>query len=169
MATRSTKPSAMTTSYAMQSILTDVVSAGTEAPLGYGLGYSIFYYYCASNAVLDTEQYIKLLSGDGIAPTEETIADGSYPLPMSSCARTLRPICLPDGSLRSCSPKTASAVFETPAMAHSNKNKRGSTIRCFPLPCLFPAFGLALPRQADFLPPLPAGCCPQYAYRSLWY
>ena len=54
MATRSTKPSAMTTSYAMQSILTDVVSAGTEAPLGYGLGYSIFYYYCASNAVLDT-------------------------------------------------------------------------------------------------------------------
>ena len=26
----------------MQSILTDVVSAGTEAPLGYGLGYSIF-------------------------------------------------------------------------------------------------------------------------------
>ncbi len=120
MATRSTKPSAMTTSYAMQSILTDVVSAGTEAPLGYGLGYSIFYYYCASNAVLDTEQYIKLLSGDGIAPTEETIADGSYPLPMSSCARTLRRICLPDGSLRSCSPKTASAVFETPAMAHSD-------------------------------------------------
>lgn len=42
MATRSTKPSAMTTSYAMQSILTDVVSAGTEAPLGYGLGYVFF-------------------------------------------------------------------------------------------------------------------------------
>ena len=42
MATRSTKPSAMTTSYAMQSILTDVVSAGTEAPLGYRLGYVFF-------------------------------------------------------------------------------------------------------------------------------
>lgn len=71
MATRSTKPSAMTTSYAMQSILTDVVSAGTEAPLGYGLGYSIFYYYCASNAVLDTEQYIKLLSGEVSHPRKK--------------------------------------------------------------------------------------------------
>lgn len=69
-----------TTSYAMQSILTDVVSAKTEAPLGYGLGYSIFYYYRASNAILGTEQYLKLLAVDGIAPTEETIADGSYPL-----------------------------------------------------------------------------------------
>ena len=123
----------MTTSYAMQSILTDVVSAGTEAPLGYGLGYSIFYYYCASNAVLDTEQYIKLLSGDGIAPTEETIADGSYPLPMSSCARTLRRICLPDGSLRSCSPKTASAVFETPAMAHYPVLPSSLSVSCFRL------------------------------------
>ena len=34
-----------TRSEAMQSILTDVIDAKTEEPLGYGLGYSIYYYY----------------------------------------------------------------------------------------------------------------------------
>ena len=133
MATRSTKPSAMTTSYAMQSILTDVVSAGTEAPLGYGLGYSIFYYYCASNAVLE------------YGAIHQAAFWGRYRTHGRNDPAMAATLCLcrpaqghsggyawPDGSLRSCSPKTASAVFETPAMAHSNKNKRGSTIRCSP-------------------------------------
>ena len=69
-----------TTSYAMQSILTDVIDAQTSDPTGYALGYSIYYYYWNANMVLGTADQLKLLEIDGVAPTDETIADGSYPL-----------------------------------------------------------------------------------------
>lgn len=69
-----------TTSYAMQSILTDVINAQTSDPTGYALGYSIYYYYWNANMVLGTADHLKLLEIDGVAPTDETIADGSYPL-----------------------------------------------------------------------------------------
>ena len=69
-----------TTSYAMQSILTDVIDAQTSDPTGYALGYSIYYYYWNANMVLGTADHLKLLEIDGVAPTDETIADGSYPL-----------------------------------------------------------------------------------------
>ena len=69
-----------TTSYAMQSILTDVINAQTSDPAGYALGYSIYYYFRNANMVLGTADRLKLLEIDGVAPTDETIADGSYPL-----------------------------------------------------------------------------------------
>lgn len=69
-----------TTSKAMSSILTDVISAQTKEPTGYALGYSIYYYYHNVNAVLGTMEYLKLLSIDGVYPTDDTIADGTYPL-----------------------------------------------------------------------------------------
>ena len=69
-----------TTSYAMQSILTDVIDAQTNDPTGYALGYSIYYYYWNANSVLGTADHLKLLAIDGVAPTDESIADGSYPL-----------------------------------------------------------------------------------------
>lgn len=69
-----------TTSYAMQSILTDVIDAQTSDPVGYGLGYSIYYYFWNANMVLGTADQLKLLEIDGVMPTDETIADGSYPL-----------------------------------------------------------------------------------------
>ena len=69
-----------TTSYAMQSIQTDVIDARTSDPTGYALGYSIFYYYWNANMVLGTADHLKLLEIDGVAPTDKTIADGSYPL-----------------------------------------------------------------------------------------
>ena len=69
-----------TTSYAMQSILTDVINAQTSDPVGYALGYSIYYYFWNANMVLGTADRLKLLEIDGVAPTDETIADGSYPL-----------------------------------------------------------------------------------------
>ena len=69
-----------TTSMAMASVLTDVIDAKTTEPTGYALGYSIYYYYHNADAVLDTKRHLKLLAIDGVYPTEESIADGSYPL-----------------------------------------------------------------------------------------
>ncbi len=69
-----------TTSIAMASVLTDVISAKTTNPEGYALGYSIYYYYHNADAVLDTKKDLKLLAIDGVYPTDETIADGSYSL-----------------------------------------------------------------------------------------
>ncbi len=68
------------TSMTMSNVLTDVIAAETEDPVGYGLGYSIYYYYHNVDAVLDTKRHLKLLAIDGVQPTDETIADGSYPL-----------------------------------------------------------------------------------------
>lgn len=68
------------TSRTMSDILTDVIAAKTEEPVGYGLGYSIYYYYHNVDAVLDTKRHLKLLAIDGVMPSDETIADGSYPL-----------------------------------------------------------------------------------------
>lgn len=68
------------TSYTMSNILTDVMKAKTENPLGFGLGYSIYYYYHNMDPFYDTSKHLKLLAIDGVMPTDETIADGSYPL-----------------------------------------------------------------------------------------
>lgn len=68
------------TSYTMSNVLTDVIAAKTDEPVGYGLGYSIYYYYHNVDMVLGTKQHLKLLAIDGVYPTDDTIADGSYPL-----------------------------------------------------------------------------------------
>lgn len=69
-----------TTSISMSNVLTDVMGAQTDEPLGYALGYSIFYYFNSMDLFYDTKTQLKLLSIDGVYPTDETIADGSYPL-----------------------------------------------------------------------------------------
>ena len=70
-----------TTAISMASVLTDVWEARTDDPLAYALGYSIYYYYqSASYLLLPSMDTLKLLSVNGIYPTDETIADGSYPL-----------------------------------------------------------------------------------------
>lgn len=70
-----------TTSVSMASILTDVEKADqtTDDP-AYGLGYSIYYYYETAGMILLPDDALKLLAIDGVIPSEETIADGSYPL-----------------------------------------------------------------------------------------
>ncbi len=68
------------TSYTMSNVLTDVMSAKTDKPLGYGLGYSIYYYYHNMDLFYNTKSNLKLLAIDGVHPTDETISDGSYPL-----------------------------------------------------------------------------------------
>ena len=68
------------TSYTMSNVLTDVMGAKTDNPLGYGLGYSIYYYYHNMDMFYNTSTELKLLAIDGVMPTDETIADGSYPL-----------------------------------------------------------------------------------------
>ena len=70
------------TSYAMSSALTDVALAMEEEPPTYAMGYSLYYYYQNNYWVLDdvTDRELKLLAIDGVAPTEESIRDGSYPL-----------------------------------------------------------------------------------------
>ena len=69
-----------TTSVAMASVLTDVYDAGQKDPLTYGLGYSVYYYYLQTAPMLVGPDALKLLAVDGVYPTDETIADGSYPL-----------------------------------------------------------------------------------------
>lgn len=70
-----------TTAISMASVLTDVWNAKTDDPLAYALGYSIYYYYqSASMILLSSEDDLKLLKINGVYPTDETIADGSYPL-----------------------------------------------------------------------------------------
>lgn len=68
------------TSYTMSNVLTDVIGAKTDNPTGYALGYSIYYYFHNVDAIYDTSKNLKLLAIDGIKPTDETIADGTYPL-----------------------------------------------------------------------------------------
>ena len=70
------------TSYAMSSALTDVAEAMTSDPLAYAMGYSVYYYYVNSYWLLgdSTGGELKLLAVDGVVPTEQSIADGSYPL-----------------------------------------------------------------------------------------
>ena len=68
------------TSETMSDILTDVMAAKTDSPVGYGLGYSIYYYYHNMRWFYPVEEELKLLAIDGVMPTDETIADGSYPL-----------------------------------------------------------------------------------------
>jgi len=70
-----------TTSVSMASILTDVervCQAMDDA--AYGLGYSIYYYYNSAGMILLPDNALKLLAVDGVTPSDETIADGSYPL-----------------------------------------------------------------------------------------
>ncbi len=69
-----------TTSVSMSNVLTDVMSAQTGDPVGYGLGYSIYYYFQNMDMFYDTNRNLKLLAIDGVFPTDETIADGTYPL-----------------------------------------------------------------------------------------
>lgn len=71
----------------MQNIFTDVVGAGTDDPPAYAVGYSTYYYYRSMEgnwgsiiAPEGEEMPLKLLAIDGVQPTDETIADRSYPL-----------------------------------------------------------------------------------------
>ena len=68
------------TSFTMSNVLTDVMGAKTENPLGYGLGYSIYYYFNNMDMFYNTKTELKLLEIDGVYPTDETIANGTYPL-----------------------------------------------------------------------------------------
>ena len=69
-----------TTSISMSNVLTDVMGCLDANPKGYGLGYSIYYYFNNMDLFYETKTYLKLLSVDGIAPNDETIANGTYPL-----------------------------------------------------------------------------------------
>ncbi|MBR4893275.1 MAG: S-layer homology domain-containing protein [Clostridia bacterium] len=66
------------TSIMMSSILTDVDDYNRNNDGNYAMGYSLFYYYLVNSSVLGPLD-LKFLSIDGIAPTEETISDGTYP------------------------------------------------------------------------------------------
>jgi len=68
------------TSYTMSNILTDVIDAKTQNPLGFGLGYSIYYYYNNMFYFYPIEDELKLVAVNGVMPNDKTIADGTYPL-----------------------------------------------------------------------------------------
>lgn len=67
------------TSIIMASIITDVSSYQYDHPGTFALGYSMYYYYKLTGTIIGTED-LKLLAVDGISPTDESIADKSYPL-----------------------------------------------------------------------------------------
>lgn len=71
---------AETTSVTMSNVLTDVMNAKTDDPQGFGLGYSIYYYFNNMDLFYNTKTNLKLLAIDGVYPNDETIADGTYPL-----------------------------------------------------------------------------------------
>ena len=73
-----------TTSVTMANVLTDVMNSKTDEPDGFGLGYSIYYYFNNMDLFYNTKTQLKLLEIDGVYPTDETIADGSYPLSNNS-------------------------------------------------------------------------------------
>ncbi len=66
------------TSIMMSSILTEVDDYNRKNNGDYAMGYSLFYYYLVNSSVLGPLD-LKFLSIDGIAPTEETISNGTYP------------------------------------------------------------------------------------------
>lgn len=66
------------TSYIMSSILTDVEKFNNENSDKYAMGYSLFYYYINNYRILGPLN-LKMLSVNNIEPTEESIANGSYP------------------------------------------------------------------------------------------
>ncbi len=66
------------TSIIMSSILTDVDDYNKKNEGSYAMGYSLYYYY-QNNQMLLGPVDLKLLCINGIAPTEETIANGTYP------------------------------------------------------------------------------------------
>lgn len=68
------------TSTTMSNVLTDVMAAQTDNPTGYGLGYSIYYYFHNMDLFYSTSTELKILAIDGVMPTDETISNGSYPL-----------------------------------------------------------------------------------------
>ena len=70
------------TSYAMSSALTDVAAALRTDPPAYAIGYSVYYYYLTAQYMMGdvTGNQLKLLAVDGVLPSDEAIADGSYPL-----------------------------------------------------------------------------------------
>ena len=70
------------TSYAMSSALTDVAAALCTDPPAYAIGYSVYYYYLTAQYMMGdvTGNQLKLLAVDGVLPSDEAIADGSYPL-----------------------------------------------------------------------------------------
>lgn len=73
------------TSTEMASVLTDVMSSDHNNPDSFALGYSMFYYYKNVSmfygwGMAGEPPVLKLLSVDGVAPTEDSIANGSYPL-----------------------------------------------------------------------------------------
>ena len=69
-------------SIAMSSALTDVASALSLDPPAYAIGYSVYAYYDTYEELMVdvTPNKLKLLAIDGVHPTDETIADGTYPL-----------------------------------------------------------------------------------------
>lgn len=71
---------AETISMTMSNILTDVMGVPHQDANGYGLGYSIYYYFSNMDRFYDTKTQLKLLAIDGVYPTDETIANGTYPL-----------------------------------------------------------------------------------------
>lgn len=66
------------TSWMMSSILTEVDEFNVRNAGKYAIGYSLYYYYFNNQMVLGPVS-LKLLSIDGIEPTDETIANGDYP------------------------------------------------------------------------------------------
>lgn len=69
-------------SLSMSSALTDVAMALSLDPAAYAIGYSVYAYYDVYESLMVdvTPNKLKLLAVDGVLPTNETIADGTYPL-----------------------------------------------------------------------------------------
>ena len=135
------------TSYAMSSALSDVAAALRTDPPAYALGYSVYYYYLSNqHMMIDvTENQIKLLAVDGVLPSAETIADGSYPLsgynyavlsadePANSPARRMAEFMVSEAG-QSCVRGAGFGALSEDPQADFEQQNPGWTVRaCFPV------------------------------------
>lgn len=65
-------------SYAMASILTDVDDYNSEHTDSIAMGYSLYYYFNMAQMLIGPTN-LKMMSVDGIAPSDDTIGEGKYP------------------------------------------------------------------------------------------
>ena len=63
----------------MQNIITDVMDVPYNNENSFGLGYSVYYYYKNMTEVFYDTNSLKMLAIDGVMPSDESIADGTYP------------------------------------------------------------------------------------------
>lgn len=119
----------------------------TTDPLAYAMGYSVYYYYVNSYWLLGDAGggELKLLAVDGVLPSDETIADGSYPLagynylvlragePEDAPARRLAEFMVSEAGQTCVAARASAPCPRAPRRTSSGSSRTGAWTPSFPL------------------------------------